>query len=235
MTETPLENGSSQQLLQDEIDYYYKAQCDALYAAVYSAAEDGSGPQPWDKEWPLASFDLAEHFSSIDAGPAVLNRLLLMVDWALASAHGRKALIADQQAHNPHQHTLDTIREFRDAIGSRLRALAEDAPVEFTIAIRDFNVFEHFTTCRDFCPDWFTTGELIEMADWALESPAAQRQQLLLPASEPAAGVINTLEVIHEFAEALGVRRKRLLIEQAEESLAYTPETLIRLKEHLGL
>ena len=218
---------SLQQQILLEMQQNYQAQLDA----AQTAAATGTGPQPWDKDWPFDSFDTAEHFASINAGPVLLSRMLQMADWALASPQGRKALISDGRPNSPHQDTLDTIRLFRSAVGDSLREWATEHPMAFSRHICDFNLFEHLTTCREFCPDWFTTGELIEMADWALASSTAQQAQLDWTGAELEARRI--VEVIQAFGEALGIRRRRLLLEQATTSLNYSAEILANLEKRL--
>ena len=202
-------------------------------------AASGRGPQPWERDWHLGEFDLAEHLSSAAFNPddEVLRHLLTMVSWALESPLGRKALISDGVATNPGQHTLDTLRVFRSALVSRRRQLLasrleQDAEVWVeSYPVGEFNLFEYIATCQDFKPDWFTTGELLEMADWALASHHAQQgtfEDLLdWQKKKP------VLQVIRQFGEGLGIHRRRLLLEQAQLSLGYSGQALACLKRCL--
>jgi hypothetical protein len=110
--------------------------------------------------------------------------------------------------------------------------LEQDAEVWAEVCpVGEFNLFEHITTCQDFNPDWFTTGELLEMADWALASHHAQQgtfEDLLDRQKQK-----PVLQVIRQFGEGLGIHRRRLLLEQAQLSLGYSGQALAYLKRCL--
>ena len=202
---------------------------------IYADAASGVGPQPWERDWPLGEFDLVDHLTSAEfnADDLVLSHLLMMVQWALDSHLGRQALMADGLSNNPGQNTLDTLREFRSGLVLRRRELLacglenDSDSWAYRCPLGDFNLFEHIATCDDFRPDWFATGELIEIADWALSSWNAQGVDRRYPLDWQKKKPV--LDVIHQFGEALGVRRRRLLMEQAQSSLGYSKESLVAL------
>ena len=206
---------------------------------VLADAASGHGPQPWERDWPLGEFDLCEHLESSSFNPddKLICHLLTMVQWALESPLGRQALTADGSDNNPGQHTLDTLRVFRSSLVQRRRALLssrQNEPESWADAapLGDFHLFEHITTCQDFNPDWFTTGELLEMADWALSYgvlPQMSWEEDLLEAHNRK----PVIDVIYQFGQALGVHRKRLLLAQAKDSLGYSQECLEHLERCL--
>ena len=205
---------------------------------VIADAASGHGPQPWERDWPLGKFDLAEHLSSPDFNPdeAMLGHLLTMIRWALDSPLGRQALMADGATSNPGQHTLDTLRVLRSSLVARRRELLA-ARLDDTeswvqrCSLGGFNLFEHIATCKAFKPDWFTTGELLEIADWALSSDHAR--QVSWDEPYEMTKTKEVLAVIGHYGEGLGLHRRRLLMEQAELSLGYGPDSLAALRRSL--
>jgi hypothetical protein len=206
---------------------------------VLADAASGHGPQPWERDWPLGEFDLEDHLSSAAFNPddTLLCHLLTMVSWALESPLGRKALIADGVATNPGQHTLDTLRVFRSALVERRRELlsshllGDGETWAQRCPLGEFNLFEHITTCKQFTPDWFTTGELIEMADWALASDNVTQADWENPFDWQKKKPV--IDAIHQFGEGLGIHRRRLLMEQAQVRLRYSEEQLDELERCL--
>jgi hypothetical protein len=199
-----------------------RAECDAFKARIRAEAAAGTGVQPWEREWPLGDFGLYEHLAGDwNADPALLGQLITIANWALRSPQGRKALLQDGQPASPWQHTLDTVREFRDGLVSRQRELldrrANDDNWMQNWPLGEFDLFEHMVTNRDFRPDWFTTGELIEMAVWALNAPEASEMSWSGETQIPRHP--DELKVLGIFRDALLVRRQRLLLEQGRQLL----------------
>jgi len=204
---------------------------------ILAAAADGSGVQPWERDWPLGNFDLHAHVAcGWDAEPMLLGHLVTMANWALRSSQGRQALLQDEQSTNPWQHTLDTVREFRNALVYRQRELIErrqeDEHWMRNWPLGDFDLFEHLVTSADFKPDWFTTAELMEMAEWALCAPEAKEMIWQQEGAVPRHG--DVLEVIETVREALAVLRRRHVIEQARKSLAAGSDLLKELEQRFS-
>jgi hypothetical protein len=198
------------------------AEHEVFTARILAEAAAGTGVQPWDREWPLGDFDLHEHLAvDWNADPALLGQLITIANWALRSPQGRKALLQDGQPANPWQHTLDTVRELRDALTYRQRDLldrrANDEDWMHNWPLGQFDLYEHMVTDKHFKPDWFTTGELIEMADWALNAPEATEMSWTEETRIPRHAA--ELKVLGIFREALLVRRQRLLLAQGRQLL----------------
>ena len=208
-------------------------------ARIFAAAADGTGVQPWERDWPYLEFVVFEHFGyEFPADAILIGQLLTMLSWALASPQGRAALHRDGQPSNPGQHTLDTLRDMRSGLVCRQRELLEQQhvgePSEWVakLPLGDFNLHEHITTSPLFCADWFSLGEMLEIIDWALASPK------LLPLNDPEAprsALQQTiLELCADLAEALRVRRRKLLLAEARSCLSHAHEVLAELEERLG-
>lgn len=208
-------------------------------AEILAAAADGSGIQPWEREWPLHDFDLHQHFScDVPADPGLLGQLLTMLTWALSSPLAREALRRNGQPTNPGQHGLDSLREMRAALTCRQRELlalqqnSEGGEWLQSWPLGDFDLYEHITTSAEFKPDLFQLGELIEVTDWALAAPKIR--PALEGQAELSPDQLAVLELTRDLAEALRVRRRRLLLEEARSCLAQAPATLAELEEQLG-
>ena len=198
------------------------AEREARKVQILAEAAAGTGVQPWERDWPLGDFDLHEHLAGEwDADPALLAQLITIANWALRSPQGRQALLQDGQATNPGQYTLDTVREFRDALVFRQRDLldrrANDDQWMRDWPLGQFDLFEHMVTDTSFRPDWFTTGELIEMAEWALNAPEAGELSWHGDIQSPRH--TDELKVQGIFRDALLVRRQRLLLQQGQRLL----------------
>ena len=208
-------------------------------ARIFAAAADGTGVQPWERDWPYLEFVVFDHFGcEFPADAILIGQLLTMLSWALASPQGRAALHRDGQPTNPGQHTLDTLRDMRSGLVFRQRELLEQKhvgePSEWVakLPLGDFNLHEHITTSPLFCADWFSLGEMLEIIDWALASP--KLLPLIDPEAPRSALQQTILELTADLAEALRVRRRKLLLAEAHTCLSHAPVALAELEERLG-
>jgi len=218
-----------------------QAQAQQERERILAAAAEGSGVQPWERDWPLSTFDLHGHVvCDWDAGPTLLEHLITMANWALRSPQGRQALLQDRQPTNPWQHTLDTVRAFRSGLAHRQRELLARIQNDETWPHRwplgDFDLFEHLVSSADFNPDWFTTGELLEMAEWALCAPEARGTTWPEEAAFQGGTVQHgaVLAVIATVRAALTVRQQRLLLDQARQTLPVGSDQLRQLEQRFA-
>ena len=75
-------------------------------------------------------------------------------------------------------------------------------------------------------------GEMLEIIDWALASP--KLLPLIDPEAPRSALQQTILELTADLAEALRVRRRKLLLAEAHTCLSHAPVALAELEERLG-
>jgi hypothetical protein len=84
-------------------------------ADAHAAAASGEGPQTWDRDWFENQQDIGDKISEI-ASTLVWHRtqdFLEVLDWALASPQGQRALAQAGDDASPWQGTLEMIEELR--------------------------------------------------------------------------------------------------------------------------
>jgi hypothetical protein len=91
-------------------------------ADAHAAALDGSGPMPFDRSW----FEVETDFQSlIDREDGMqwhlANDLLEVLDWALASPQGQRALARQGDPLNPGADALNALFQFQDALTEKVR------------------------------------------------------------------------------------------------------------------
>lgn len=84
-------------------------------AAAHAAAASGEGPQPWERDWIEAQVCIEDSVRDIaDAmGWHRTQDLLEVLDWALASPQGQRALALAGDPTSPWQGALEMIDELR--------------------------------------------------------------------------------------------------------------------------
>ena len=87
-------------------------------ADAHAAAASGEGPQPWDRDWIEHQADLSDGVLAIAATISWhrTQDLLDVLDWALASPQGQRALAMREDANSPWQETLEMLEELRPAL-----------------------------------------------------------------------------------------------------------------------
>jgi len=87
-----------------------------------TAALDGTGPMPYDREWFEVGCDyqsLIEHAEDFDWH--IANDLLEVMDWALASPQGQRAIARQNDPLNPGANALNALLDLREALTERVR------------------------------------------------------------------------------------------------------------------
>jgi hypothetical protein len=85
-----------------------------------AAAQAGTGPQPWDRDWYERCSDVSEEIYDLAsvAGWQWAQELIEVLNWALASPQGQRALELAGQSSNPWQGELELIAHLRQNLVS---------------------------------------------------------------------------------------------------------------------
>lgn len=111
---------ASQKAWQDQLD------------AARDAAASGLGPQPWDRDWIAFQGGVHDpvHEMAIGIGWQRTQDFIEVLDWALASPQGQRALALAGDQTSPWQGPLEMLQEIRehlvDASHEMLAAQADD-------------------------------------------------------------------------------------------------------------
>jgi hypothetical protein len=97
----------------------YRQEREQELADAHAAAASGEGPQPWDADW--IQYQRAgvedEIWGLADSiGWHRTQQFIEILDWALASPQGQRALAVPDEATNPWQETLELIKEIRQPL-----------------------------------------------------------------------------------------------------------------------
>jgi hypothetical protein len=84
-------------------------------ADAHAAAASGDGPQPWERDWIEFQVDIEDEIREIadTIGWQRIQDFLEVLDWALASPQGQRALAAADDNTSPWQGALEMIDELR--------------------------------------------------------------------------------------------------------------------------
>lgn len=100
-------------------------------ADAHAAAASGEGPQPWERDWIEFQVDIEDDICEIAStiGWHRTQDFLEVLDWALASPQGQRALAATGDDTSPWQGALEMIDELRrpliEASHQMIRARAD--------------------------------------------------------------------------------------------------------------
>jgi hypothetical protein len=104
-----------QQLSEVDWEADYERACQQILVDAHAAAASGEGPQPWDRDWfeyqgqGLIETKIMEISSTI--GWHRTQDFLEVLNWALASPQGQRALAQAGDDTSPWQGALDMIKE----------------------------------------------------------------------------------------------------------------------------
>ena len=110
-------------------------------ADAHAAAASGEGPQPWERDWIEFQVDIEDDIREVadTIGWHRTQDFLEVLDWAMASPQGQRALAEAGDDTNPWQGALELIEELRrpliEASHQMLRTRAEG--LSFTDEAKD--------------------------------------------------------------------------------------------------
>ena len=93
----------------------YKQNREQDLAKAQAAAASGEGPQPWERDWIETQWCIEDDIRDIAdrIGWHRSQDLLEVLDWAMASPQGQRALALDGDPNSPWQDVLTMIQELR--------------------------------------------------------------------------------------------------------------------------
>ncbi len=95
---------------------------------AHESAEAGTGPQPYDRDWIEADLDFDRWIIEESKGLNwhITNDLIEVIDWALQSPQGTKALDLQDSENSPWQDPLENAIKLKLALEGRAQMLLEE-------------------------------------------------------------------------------------------------------------
>jgi hypothetical protein len=99
------------------------------WADAHAAAASGEGPQPWDCDWIKFQVDVSDEIHALAhaIGWHRTQQFIEVLDWALASPQGQRALAMGDDPASPWRGALEMLNEFRHPLAeASLQMLMEE-------------------------------------------------------------------------------------------------------------
>ncbi|MEB3275422.1 MAG: hypothetical protein VKM92_00505 [Cyanobacteriota bacterium] len=108
------------------------------WADAHAAAASGEGPQPWDCDWIKYQVDVTDEIHELAhaIGWHRTQQLIEVLDWALASPQGQRALAMANDPASPWQGALEMLKEFRHPLAEASLQMLRDQIQELACSDR---------------------------------------------------------------------------------------------------